>query len=262
MILDLLQQHFDLYLRLCSADAKNFVNKDKIYIKKAKDKDVKGNEDIKGRDNKNEIWKAFINSRLELEADDRSDDNLDMDYLESVYDDEEEDIEGEGSDDDKVIFNDESDKAAEKAVKEEKVEKDKEDAFDMDVSDDEAFLDSDDDLLSDMELGGVEVPTEAPSDLKKRRKLKHCQPLPLPTTTRLFLQTKTRIARAGDTTVCSCPSCPDLGLEEIEDTLLDALKEFGWIGAIELAGLILVARAADQLLRGLVKDLLEKGMPK
>ncbi|KAJ5904060.1 hypothetical protein N7504_006443 [Penicillium tannophilum] len=72
----------------------------------------------------------------------------------------------------------------------------------------------------------------------------------------------TKIAGAGNTTVCSCPPFPDSGLEEIEDTLLDALKEFGWIGAIKFAGLILVARAADKLLRGLVKDLLEKGMPK
>ncbi|KAJ6017197.1 hypothetical protein N7451_000576 [Penicillium sp. IBT 35674x] len=209
-----------------------------------------------------------------------------MDDLGSVYDDEEKDIEGEGSDDDKemVGFSGFSykeaeviapspiiKKAAKKAVKEEKVEKDKEDAFDIDVSDDEAFLDSDDDLLSDMEIGGVEVPTEAPSDLKKRRKLKH---LPT-TTTRLFLQTKTRSQdlllqdghhsnhqhspRGGYHYLC--PPCPNLGLEEM-DTLLDALKEFGWIGAIRLAGLILVARAADQLLRGLVKDLLEKGMPK
>ncbi|KAJ5904061.1 hypothetical protein N7504_006444 [Penicillium tannophilum] len=154
-----------------------------------------------------------------------------MDDLGSVYDDDGEDIEGEGSDDDKVIFN-ESDvpfdkemvdfsgfsdkeaeviapspiikKAAKKAVKEEKVEKDKEDAFNMDVSDDETFLDSDDDLLSDMELGGVEVPTEAPSDLKKRRKLKHLTT----TTTRLFLQTKTRICKL----TCLCLLCTFVSL--------------------------------------------------
>ncbi|KAJ5654087.1 hypothetical protein N7490_001090 [Penicillium lividum] len=39
-----------------------------------------------------------------------------MDDLGSVYDDEEEDIEGEGSDDDKVIFNDESDVSFDKEM--------------------------------------------------------------------------------------------------------------------------------------------------
>ncbi|KAJ6036360.1 hypothetical protein N7540_000639 [Penicillium herquei] len=182
----------------------NRVNKDKTRTKKAKDDDAEGDEDAEGSDHEDEIWKALVDSRPELEADDGSDDDLDMDDLESAYDDDEDDIEGEGSGDDEVIFNDESDvpsdeemaefsglsdeeteavapppatkKAAKKAAKEEKVEEDEEDAFDMDVSDDEAFLDSDDDLPSDMELGGVELeeaPTEAPSDSKKRRKLKH-----------------------------------------------------------------------------------------
>ncbi|KAJ5713962.1 uncharacterized protein N7483_011143 [Penicillium malachiteum] len=181
----------------------NRVNKDKTRTKKAKDTEG-DDEDAEGSDNEDEIWKALVDSRPELEADDISDDDLDMDDLESAYDDDEEDVEGEGSGDDEVIFNDESDvpsdeemadfsglsdeeteavapppatkKAAKKAAKEEKVEEDEEDAFDMDVSDDEAFLDSDDDLPSDMELGGVELeeaPTEAPSDKKKRRKLKH-----------------------------------------------------------------------------------------
>jgi ribosome biogenesis protein MAK21 len=51
------------------------------------------------------------------------------------------------------------------------------DNFDMDVSDDGAFVDSDEDLPSDIELGGMDltpadVPAPAESDRKKRRKLK------------------------------------------------------------------------------------------
>ncbi|KAJ5279776.1 hypothetical protein N7478_005148 [Penicillium angulare] len=193
----------------------NRVNNDKARAKKGKSADVADDEDAEaGSDNEDEIWKALVESRPDLEADDGSDDDLDMDDLESAYDDDEDedeiDIEGEGegSGDDEVIFNDESDvpsdeemadfsdledaeaafpppaaskKQAKKPAKEEKkkqVDEDDEDAFDMDVSDDEAFLDSDDDLPSDMELGGVDLAPEpeAPSDSKsksKKRKLKH-----------------------------------------------------------------------------------------
>ncbi|KAJ5107407.1 hypothetical protein N7456_004082, partial [Penicillium angulare] len=182
----------------------NRVNSDKARAKKGKTADVAADEDAEGgSDNEDEIWKALVESRPDLEADDGSDDDLDMDDLESAYDDDDEDDEevyvegeGEGSGDDEVIFNDESDrpgrcrscipspaaskKQAKKPAKEEKkqVDEDDEDAFDMDVSDDEAFLDSDDDLPSDMELGGVDLAPapEAPADSKsksKKRKLKH-----------------------------------------------------------------------------------------
>ncbi|KAJ5777313.1 hypothetical protein N7520_000559 [Penicillium odoratum] len=182
----------------------NRVNKDKVRAKKGKsteDRDSDEEVDPEGAsDNEDEIWKALVDSRPELEDGGESEDDLDMDDLESAYDDDE-DEEGSG---DEVIFNDESDvpsdedmadfsgfedeeaeaapaakKAAKKPTKEKakKVDEDDEDAFDMDVSDDEAFLDSDDDLPSDMELGGVELeaPEAAPSasDSKKRRKLKH-----------------------------------------------------------------------------------------
>ena len=129
-------------------------------------------------------------------------DDLDMDDLESAYDDDEAEGEVEGADDDEVIFNDESDvpsdeeedaadafegfdsppptkkSAPAKAEKKAKADEEDEDEFDMDVSDDEAFLDSDEDLPSDMELGGVELPVEEPEDdgkskKQKRRKLKH-----------------------------------------------------------------------------------------
>ncbi|KAJ5939692.1 hypothetical protein N7466_002826 [Penicillium verhagenii] len=194
----------------------NRVNKDKTRAKKGKTSDDRDSDDevdpegvSDNEDNEDEIWKALVDSRPELEDGGESDDDLDMDDLESAYDDDEDDVDVEGSDDE-VIFNDESDvpsdeemadfsgfedeeeekavpasKKAKKAAKEEKKPKkkvedeDEEDAFDMDVSDDEAFLDSDDDLPSDMELGGVDLEAaaaaEAPSasESKKRRKLKH-----------------------------------------------------------------------------------------
>jgi ribosome biogenesis protein MAK21 len=180
----------------------NRVNKDKTKAKKGKG-EVDAAERDEGAsdlsDNESEIWKALVDSRPELEADDDDDDDLDMDDLDSEFD-EDEDEEGEeaAGSDDEVIFNDDSDvpsdedmdeasgfgmeeevapppskKAAKKAAKVEKEEES--DDFDMDVSDDEAFFNSDDDLPSDMELGGVELEpkAEASDNKKKRRKLKH-----------------------------------------------------------------------------------------
>lgn len=179
----------------------NRVNKDKTKAKKGKDAEDGADEDAADlSDNESEIWKALVDSRPELEADDDDDDDLDMDDLDSEFDDDE-DEEGEeaAGSDDEVIFNDESDvpsdenmddasdfgfeeeevaplpskKAAKKAAKVEK--EDESDDFDMDVSDDEAFFNSDDDLPSDMELGGVELEpkADASDNKKKRRKLKH-----------------------------------------------------------------------------------------
>ncbi|CAG8897305.1 unnamed protein product [Penicillium nalgiovense] len=179
------------------------VNKDKEKVRSKKSKDVdaddRSDEGLSG--DEDEIWKALVDSRPELEADEDSDDDLDMSDLESAFgSDEEED--GEGADEDGsdggVIFNDESDvpsdeemaefsepeeaappaktkKADKKPSKE--AEEDSDD-FDMDVSDDDAFVDSDEDLPSDMELGGVDLeepekPDAAPeSNRSKRRKLK------------------------------------------------------------------------------------------
>ena len=186
------------------------VNKDKTRAaKKSKGEEASDEEIDDGdglSDNEDEIWKALVDSRPELDEGDSDDDDMDMDDLASAYDDEEDKEEG---DDDEVIFNDESDvasdageeddfaafsdepdapaaaaapkKAAKKAAgkeekKSKKAEEDDEDDFDMDVSDDEAFFDSDEDLPSDVELGGVELADAAkaePSASKKRRKLKH-----------------------------------------------------------------------------------------
>lgn len=168
----------------------NRVEKDKDKSrKKAKDPVEHAEEDGELSDAESEIWKALVDSKLEVEGAD-SDDDLDLDDLESAYD-QSEDEEAEQSEDEGVIFNDESDvdmddfeeetfetkKPATKS-KAKKAEDtfDEDDDFDMDVSDDEAFLDSDEDLPSDVELGGgVELPKEddKPDQKKKRRKLKH-----------------------------------------------------------------------------------------
>ncbi|KAJ6076386.1 hypothetical protein N7499_008367 [Penicillium canescens] len=178
------------------------VNKDKEKVRAKKGKDVDPvardeEDDVDGvSDDEDEIWKALVDSRPELEADGDSDDDLDMDDLESAFDDSEDEGEGEGEDSDGgVIFNDESDVPSDEEMaefsepeeaapapktkkgKKAQDEDDDSDDFDMDVSDDGAFVDSDEDLPSDIELGGMDlapadVPAPAESDRKKRRKLK------------------------------------------------------------------------------------------
>ncbi|OQE37688.1 hypothetical protein PENCOP_c009G00563 [Penicillium coprophilum] len=176
------------------------VNKDKekVRSKKSKDVDAEDHSDEGLSEDEDQIWKALVDSRPELEADEDSDDDLDMSDLESALDSDED---GEGDEDDSdggVIFNDESDvpsdeemaefsepeeaappaktkKVAKKPSKE--AEEDSDD-FDMDVSDDDAFIDSDEELPSDIEFGGAELeepekPADAPeSNRSKRRKLK------------------------------------------------------------------------------------------
>jgi ribosome biogenesis protein MAK21 len=148
-----------------------------------------GHEDS---DAESEIWQALVESRPELEGDDDSDDDLDLDDLESAFDDEDDVDANEPVDDDDVIFNDESDESDDAAEADSDVvvgdksraaasDEDGEDAFDMDVSDEEAFRDSDEDLPSDLDVGGVDgvIPPLAAAEKddkagrKKRRKLSH-----------------------------------------------------------------------------------------
>jgi ribosome biogenesis protein MAK21 len=133
-------------------------------------------------DNESEIWKALVESRPELEGDDDDDLDLDMDDLDSAFEDED-----DGDED--VIFNDESDEEAEEEEEggkdsetgttqkaKEQLSDEDEDAFDMDVSDDEAFRDSDEDLPSDLDVGGVDVQMaekDEKAGRKKRQKLSH-----------------------------------------------------------------------------------------
>lgn len=187
----------------------NRVGKDKEKSKtrsKKDDKDpvARDEEDAEGlSDNESEIWKALVDSRPELEDGD-SDDDLDMDDLESAYD-AEENEDGEGSGDEGVIFNDESDKSDEEeepadedmsepepeptpktktkeSKKKDEEPSDEDDDFDMDVSDEDAFVGSDEELPMDMGAFGDEDEEEEPakdkdegqqSERKKRRKLKH-----------------------------------------------------------------------------------------
>lgn len=160
---------------------------DKDKTKKAKDAADEDEEDAELSGAESEIWKALVDSRPDLEAG-SDDDDLDMDDLESAYD--KSDDEDEEGGDSEVELNLDSDDEMEdieeeqpatkpkakkgKAAKEEEPSDD-EDAFDMDVSDDEAFVDSDEELPSDVELAAVEEPPkdDKQSERKKRRKLKH-----------------------------------------------------------------------------------------
>ncbi|EAW07760.1 RNA-binding ribosome biosynthesis protein MAK21 [Aspergillus clavatus NRRL 1] len=165
-------------------------DKDKLRKKRSKDPSARDGEDgDELSDAESEIWQALVKSRPDVEDAGDSDDDLDLDDLESAYDQDEDEDEEAGESDDEVIFNDESDEEMEdldveeppkktkgKGKKQEEEEAlDEEDDFDMDVSDDEAFIGSDEELPSDIELGGgVELPKdEEPAGRKKRRKLKH-----------------------------------------------------------------------------------------
>ena len=134
----------------------------------AVDRDEEAGEELD--DNESEIWKALVESRPELEADEDSDDGLDLDDLESAMD----------EDEDKVISNDESDGMEEvgdeieptKSTSKEAVDSD-EDDFNFDDSDEEAFIGSDEDVPLD--IGKTEPPSEEakPVGYRKKRKLKH-----------------------------------------------------------------------------------------
>lgn len=163
----------------------NRLGKDKEKARKEKTKKDTDAPDQDGdlSEPESEIWKALVDSRPELEGGDE-DDDLDLDDLDSAYGEEDDDDEeaeagaDEGGDED-VIFNDESDEEMEEPEEADAPEKqdeasEDEDAFDMDVSDDEAFLGSDEDVPLDMG-GSDEEPAkdEGASERKKKRKLKH-----------------------------------------------------------------------------------------
>ncbi|KAK2761552.1 hypothetical protein FQN54_001380 [Arachnomyces sp. PD_36] len=174
----------------------NLRGKDKSESRKSKKKAAAGaGEDKEGsEDEEEEIWKALVDSRPEVEGGHDSDDDLDMDDLESAFDEDsdgdEEEAEEEGMDldeDGEGDFEEFDDEEEEEELHEEANAKrpddepsDDEDAFDMDVSDDEAFVDSDDELPTELD-GGVALPSSATDAGKekeltgrqKKRKLKH-----------------------------------------------------------------------------------------
>lgn len=150
----------------------NRLERDKARTRKPKKKTAKGRheDDSEGE---SEIWKALVQSRPELEGEHESDDGLDMDDLESLV--EEGDLkDGEGGD---VVFSDEGEgTGASESGTNEGPEDEK--AFEMDVSDDEAFRNSDEEVPSDLDqgigesLGGGGGKRETNRRWKKR-KLKH-----------------------------------------------------------------------------------------
>ncbi|KMP04077.1 CCAAT/enhancer-binding protein zeta [Coccidioides immitis RMSCC 2394] len=160
----------------------NRVAKDKS--KKKPKKTAKDEHDLDDSDAESEVWKALVDSRPELEGGAGSDDDLDLEDLESAMEDEEdEDLGGDLSGDEDVIFNDESSEGeqedhAGQADEDEFEGFDEEDAFDMDVSDEDAFRDSDEDIPSDFDMGvdeeqEKETGKKQSSRREKRRKLKH-----------------------------------------------------------------------------------------
>ncbi|WEW55848.1 RNA-binding ribosome biosynthesis protein mak21 [Emydomyces testavorans] len=151
----------------------NRVAKDKV--KKKPKKVAKGEQDLDDSDAESEIWKALIDSRPELEGAEGSDDDIDLEDLESASGD---------SDDEDAIFNDRSSESEQEEVtgrldKDEFDGFDKEEIFDMDVSDEDAFHDSDEDVPTDFDIGADEEQDEMAgkkhqySRREKRRKLKH-----------------------------------------------------------------------------------------
>ncbi|EEP81093.1 conserved hypothetical protein [Uncinocarpus reesii 1704] len=161
----------------------NRVGKDKT--KKKPKMPAKDEHDLGDSDAESEIWKALVDSQPGLEGEAESDDDFDLEDLDSTMGNEDEDI---GSDlaDDEVIFNDndedfgeqEEEDAAGKIGKDEFESFDEEAGFDMDVSDAEAFVDSDEDIPSDFDMDidaeeGEKTVEKRPSRKEKRRKLKH-----------------------------------------------------------------------------------------
>lgn len=160
--------------------------KDRTESHKAKKKAAAETEEGKegSEDDEEEIWQALVESRPEVEGGHDSDDDLDMDDLESAFDEssgDEEEVGEAGIDRDEEEDDEAHDEPDTKATKDNEPSDDDEDDFDMDVSDDEAFLDSDEELPTELD-GGVELPPatedgkgkeEGLTGRQKKRKLKH-----------------------------------------------------------------------------------------
>ncbi|GBF61142.1 ribosome biogenesis protein [Trichophyton mentagrophytes] len=166
----------------------NRLGKDKLR-QKSKKKSAKDDEEGES-DEESEVWKALVQSQPELDGEGVSDDDMDMDGFDSAMEDSDrddlegmdEDIGGEDREiDDDVIINDESseeeddEEAPSEAGMDKSIDID-EDVFNFDQSDEEAFLDSDQELPSDLDDEVAEAKDTKKSDQpkrEKRRKLKH-----------------------------------------------------------------------------------------
>ncbi|EFE39740.1 hypothetical protein TRV_05551 [Trichophyton verrucosum HKI 0517] len=166
----------------------NRLGKDKMR-QKSKKKAAKDDEEGES-DEESEVWKALVQSQPELDGEGVSDDDMDMEGFDSAMEDSDRaDLDGMDEDmdeedreiDDDVIINDESseeeddEEAVSEAGMDNSVDIDEE-VFNFDQSDEEAFLDSDQELPSDLDDEVTEAKDTKKSDQpkrEKRRKLKH-----------------------------------------------------------------------------------------
>jgi ribosome biogenesis protein MAK21 len=148
--------------------------------KKDKKKQTKDAADSDEENDEDEIWKALVESRPEIEGDeDDSDGDLDMDDLDAAYS----DSEGEGDEGVEIgeFAEDDMDDADLGEDLDEDMEDMEDDGFEgLESADEDAMLGDDEDLPSDFEGLGDEKESEKDdkkdqADLKKKkkRKLKH-----------------------------------------------------------------------------------------
>ncbi|KAK2872078.1 hypothetical protein FQN49_002580 [Arthroderma sp. PD_2] len=177
----------------------NRLGKDKLRQKSKKKTTSKGDDEDES-DGESEVWKALVQSQPELDGEGGSDDDMDMDGFDSAMEASDDGFEDMGvmdddmdeedrEIDDGVIINEESSEEEEEEREEKRAPKGKagvdkrvevdDDVFNFDQSDDEAFLDSDEELPSDLDMD-VDEPedtsatkSQSQSKREKRRKLKH-----------------------------------------------------------------------------------------
>ncbi|GAM87708.1 hypothetical protein ANO11243_057350 [Dothideomycetidae sp. 11243] len=153
--------------------------------KKAKKAAAEGSDDDDEESGEEEIWKALVDSRPEIEGPDDDDDDISMGDLESAYSDS--DIEGNeddaGMDGGVEIADFPSDEEDDAEAAAAALDNSDDEAIDFD--DDDAMLDDDADLPSDIDLSALDGEEEEVSQSKpkggkeggkggrKRRKLKH-----------------------------------------------------------------------------------------
>lgn len=153
----------------------NRLGKDKERVQKNKKKSSKKDDSEDESDAESEIWKALVESQPEIDGG-LSDDDLDLDDLESAMEEDEEDGGAEGRGIDEVMFSEESDEDGKPA---EDMQEGDVEPFEMDISSDDAFRDSDEDLPSDLDIDmeaqedSDKGKNEQLSKREKRRKLKN-----------------------------------------------------------------------------------------
>ncbi|OJD18298.1 hypothetical protein AJ78_01674 [Emergomyces pasteurianus Ep9510] len=179
----------------------NRIDKNNLRKQKSKKKSSVRDKDGDESDAESEIWKALVHSRPDLEGEGESEDDIDVDDLASAMGDEDDyDLDDldmdemergdddDNADDDGVIFNDESDEGGDEEEKKAGIAAEDsdgfegfgdEDAFEMDVSDEDAFRDSDEDVPSDLDNVAEELLADSSgkgdksTSRQKKRKLKH-----------------------------------------------------------------------------------------